>query len=131
MIDFATLQGLTIPEGNVTQIADAAGNVLWKQAPAEATVTITGYGGNYHCYVTINGTMYYTANTLVVPVGTVVACYAFNDGIASYVTLNGVTVSNNATPYNYTVNGNVTINLEYLRNTEDKEYGGRIYITET
>ena len=29
MIDFATLQGLTIPEGVVTQIADAAGNVLW------------------------------------------------------------------------------------------------------
>ena len=29
MIDFATLQGLTIPEGVVTQITDAAGNVLW------------------------------------------------------------------------------------------------------
>lgn len=29
MIDFSTLQGLTIPDGTVTQIADAAGNVLW------------------------------------------------------------------------------------------------------
>ena len=29
-INFATLQGLTIPEGVVTQIADATGNVLWK-----------------------------------------------------------------------------------------------------
>lgn len=28
-IDFATLQGLTIPEGVVTQIADASGRVLW------------------------------------------------------------------------------------------------------
>lgn len=28
-IDFSTLQGLTIPEGVVTQIADASGNVLW------------------------------------------------------------------------------------------------------
>lgn len=28
-INFATLQGLTIPEGVVTQITDAAGNVLW------------------------------------------------------------------------------------------------------
>lgn len=28
-IDFSTLQGLTIPEGVVTQIADAAGNVIW------------------------------------------------------------------------------------------------------
>ena len=29
-MNFATLQGLTIPEGNVTQITDASGNVLWK-----------------------------------------------------------------------------------------------------
>lgn len=29
MIDFSTLKGLTIPEGVVTQITDAAGNVLW------------------------------------------------------------------------------------------------------
>ena len=29
MIDFATLQGLTIPEGVVTQITDASGRVLW------------------------------------------------------------------------------------------------------
>lgn len=29
MIDFATLQGLAIPEGVVTQIADASGRVLW------------------------------------------------------------------------------------------------------
>ena len=28
-IDFSTLQGLTIPEGVVTQIADASGRVLW------------------------------------------------------------------------------------------------------
>lgn len=29
MIDFATLQGLTIPEGVVTEIKDASGRVLW------------------------------------------------------------------------------------------------------
>ena len=29
MIDFSTLQGLTIPEGAVTQITDASGKVLW------------------------------------------------------------------------------------------------------
>lgn len=32
MIDFFTLQGLTIPEGMVTQIMDASGMVLWKLA---------------------------------------------------------------------------------------------------
>ena len=34
-MNFATLQGLTIPEGNVTQITDAYGNVLWKLAVDE------------------------------------------------------------------------------------------------
>lgn len=29
MIDFSTLHGLTIPEGNVTQITDASGMVIW------------------------------------------------------------------------------------------------------
>ena len=29
MINFSTLQDLTIPEGVVTQIADASGRVLW------------------------------------------------------------------------------------------------------
>ena len=28
-IDFSTLKGVTIPEGVVTQITDALGNVLW------------------------------------------------------------------------------------------------------
>lgn len=29
MIDFTSVQGVTIPEGSVTQISDAAGNILW------------------------------------------------------------------------------------------------------
>ena len=33
-IDFTTLQSLTIPEGVVTQIADASGRVLWSAVPA-------------------------------------------------------------------------------------------------
>lgn len=39
-MNFATLQGLTIPEGVVTQIADASGNVLWS-AVERLTVTKT------------------------------------------------------------------------------------------
>ena len=30
MIDFAALKRLTIPEGEVSQIKDAAGNILWR-----------------------------------------------------------------------------------------------------
>lgn len=28
-IDFSTIKGFAVPEGKVTQIADASGNVLW------------------------------------------------------------------------------------------------------
>ena len=38
MIDFSTLQGLTIPEGVVTQIKDAQGNVLWKKIVAGSVI---------------------------------------------------------------------------------------------
>lgn len=31
MIDFTTVKSLTIPEGDVSKIADASGNVLWKK----------------------------------------------------------------------------------------------------
>ena len=35
-IEFAALQGLSIPEGVVTQITDAAGNVLWSSNASKA-----------------------------------------------------------------------------------------------
>ncbi len=51
MIDFSTLQGLTIPEGVVTKIEDASGRVLWsaeKPSPIILEVakqSITSYAG--------------------------------------------------------------------------------------
>lgn len=42
MIDFSTLKGLTIPEGNVKQITDANGRVLWS-----ATIKFTINGDTY------------------------------------------------------------------------------------
>ena len=39
-MNFATLQGLTIPEGVVTQITDASGRVLWKSGPSVVTVIL-------------------------------------------------------------------------------------------
>ena len=38
MIDFSTLQGLTIPEGVVTQITDASGMVLWSAVKEVGTL---------------------------------------------------------------------------------------------
>ena len=37
-MNFATLKGLTIPEGNVTQITDASGMVLWNAVPSGTIV---------------------------------------------------------------------------------------------
>lgn len=39
-IDFATLQGLTIPEGVVTQITDASGRVLWVLGGSAAVLEV-------------------------------------------------------------------------------------------
>lgn len=38
MIDFSTLQGLTIPEGVVTQIADASGRVIWAMPSSDKVI---------------------------------------------------------------------------------------------
>lgn len=38
MIDFATLQDLTIPDGVVTQITDASGRVIWKKITAGSVI---------------------------------------------------------------------------------------------
>jgi hypothetical protein len=50
MINFATLQGLTIPEGEVTQIADASGRVLWVVQSADVPIVLkvkTSYNDTY------------------------------------------------------------------------------------
>lgn len=123
-IDFSTLQGLTIPEGVVTQIADASGAVLWKKKPAGATVTITVSGPTYYGTpgsVIIGGVSYNTPTSVVVPFGTVIVCNAkwltsqYGAG-GGNVVLNGTTVAHrvnevNPTTYEYTVNSDVAIEL--------------------
>ena len=34
-IDFSQVKTITIPEGEVTKITDADGNVIWQKQPAE------------------------------------------------------------------------------------------------
>ena len=100
-INFATLKGLAIPEGNVTQIADASGRVLWKQAPSGANVKITtpDSGNASFPNIIINGVNYNNTDIeyeLVVPIGTVVE-------VAGYY-LNGICMAGN-----YTITGDVEI----------------------
>lgn len=112
-IDFSTLQGLTIPEGNVTQIADASGNVLWS-AVEKATITIAGNGGAY-AHAVIDGVTYNTATTVEVPIGTVISCVT--DCYTGYTLTSTISVnyqavaSGVAVTYDYTVVSDATITL--------------------
>jgi hypothetical protein len=135
-MNFSTLKGLTIPEGVVTQVADASGNVLWKKAPSEAKITINttfpsgitdGSSPTAYAYIEIDGVKYGTATEIVVPVGTVISCYGKNS-----IILNGSTVQAGGT-YAYTVQGDIGIRLS----VESRTYGpgmvitnGFLYITE-
>ena len=147
MIDFSTLQGMTIPEGAVTQIADASGRVLWKKAPSGATITLSfvrngGGGFNSYARVTIDGVNYplnendLTTTALIVPVGTVITCMvtSCNTAVSSQkITLNGATVASGNSEYLYTVVGDATIkstiNTSYSPMTGAVAYG-TIAITE-
>ena len=128
MIDFSTLKGLTIPEGNVTQIADASGSVLWS-AVEKVTVNIKTSGmfitGSIPASVTINGVSYNSATTVDVPKGSVIVCsapwvtlYNSTNRSGGEVKLNGTIVAPwvvgvNPTIYEYTVNGDIEIMFSY------------------
>lgn len=115
-MNFATLKGLTIPEGVVTQIADASGNVLWS-AVKKVTITIEGNGGDY-AHVVIDGVTYNTATTVEVPIGTVISCVA--KGInartirCNYAKVgSGYDELNGDAQYEYTVVSDATIDLKW------------------
>lgn len=122
MIDFSTLQGLTIPEGVVTQIADANGAVLWS-AKRNAIVTITSecngiMGDTAHIKIvseteTFEAYAYDMPNcTIEVPIGSTIECtVSRNKGNAdSSISLNGTKVLTEGT-YIYTVTGNVAVDV--------------------
>lgn len=140
--DFATLQGLTIPEGVVTQITDAAGNVLWS-AVKDCTIAINQSTNpqSERIYVTINGQKYYgnTAQTVIVPKGTTINCYV-GSGPVSYQGMGGgikvVGADNSETwhdndgdeiTFDYEVINDISIDLSW---TAGIMYGGLLTITE-
>lgn len=122
MIDFATLQGVTIPEGVVAQIADASGRVLWS-AKRTAKVTITsvcnGINGDTAHIKIVSDTVIFEAYaydmpncTIEVPVGTTIECTVTRnkENADSSISLNGTKVLTEGT-YIYTVTGNVAVDV--------------------
>lgn len=147
MIDFSTLKELTIPEGNVTQITDASGNVLWKQAPSGVPITLsfTRQGAaSFYTYasITVDGVSYPTVDNqlnlpteeIIVPIGSVITCKVAGNVGTPQIKLNGKTVaSGNNKEYQYTVVGEATIAASIARSftpqTGTQPYG-TISITE-
>lgn len=101
-MNFATLKGLAIPEGNVTQITDASGNVLWKKAPSGATITLTTSSAVYEKAITIGGQSYSGNAVITVPLGTVVEFRGFTQVVMNNTAVGGST-------YDYTVTGDIGI----------------------
>lgn len=121
-MDFSKVKSLIIPEGVVTQIADASGVVLWS-AKRSAMVTITsecnGIMGDTSHIKIVSETVNFEAYaydmpdcTLEVPIGTTIECTVTrNKGNAdSSISLNGTKVLTEGT-YIYTVTGNVAIHV--------------------
>ena len=127
MIDFATLKGVTIPEGNVTQITDASGAVLWKAAPSGANVKVTlensgtfaSMTSSNYAYFTLDGVRHAVAEELVVPIGTVITfglTKPTGGSVTAGIYLNGAQVAYNtndrySASYVYTVTGDIEVKL--------------------
>jgi hypothetical protein len=122
MIDFSAVKGITIPEGVVTQIADASGAVLWS-AKRNAIVTITsecnGITGDTAHIKIVSETVSFEAYAydmpncaIEVPIGAIIECTVSRDkgNADSSISLNGTKVLTEGT-YIYTVTGNVAIHV--------------------
>lgn len=134
-IDFNTVESLEIPEGMVTKIEDANGNVLWSAVKmANVTVKSNFYGMNGDtASITVLSSKPFApdpsnpSNTVTswtvsvydepdciikIPVGSTIECTVSRDkgNADSYIKLNGTKVLTTGT-YNYTVTGDVTVTI--------------------
>ena len=150
MIDFSTLNGLTIPEGNVTKITDASGNVLWSAAkPVTLTITRTCQGDDvHHTWFVINGQTYNGGDLtggssveslptyVTVNVGTKIMCCTEGTVSTDEHKVNGVVVEmtpsadNTYKYYEYTVTTEAELRITEMHFSSTM-YTGGFWITET
>ncbi len=134
-MNFATLKGLEIPEGVVTKITDASGNVLWNAVKmVKVTIKTVFYGMNGDtANITVNSPSPFAPDplnpsnkvtswtvsvadepncTIEIPEGSTIECTVSRDkgNADSFIKLNGTKVMTEGT-YLYTVTGDVTITI--------------------
>ncbi len=135
-MNFATLKGLTIPEGAVKKITDASGAVLWS-AKKNVKVTITSkcegiVGETANIFISspepfadpdapavdiYMKTLYVYEEpnfTIELPVGTTIDCTVDDTKQSNrcYVSVNGVNVLSESGFYTYTVTKDVSIHMQ-------------------
>lgn len=94
MINFATLQGLTIPEGVVTQIADASGRVIWAVSGGKVVLEVEKITSNtYASETTYTGESFILLNIYPKTNGTVSVTYG---GLTKTITDTSGAVTPNA-----------------------------------
>ena len=133
-MNFSNITNLMIPEGSVTALS-VGGIQLWSAQPSEVTLTISGSARDGAAKVTINGVVYTSANTLVVPYGTIVTCYVIDTKGPQNgnILINGETVaSGDPVTYDYIAKKNAVIELSdyYYDYIMSASFRGCIEITE-
>lgn len=121
MIDFSTLQGLTISEGVVTQIADELGNVLWSADDGMRDITISILSSNAVQYASIevDGVVYGStmgSTVISVPVGTVAKCKVtkYNANATASIKLNGAVVVDGSGSYDHVITRKTTLGIIHM-----------------
>lgn len=110
-------EGVTVKVGdanNASRITQVTGTYV---GSAYYTATISGSGNSSYCYVTYNGTKYYTnGNTFSYKAGDTLTIYSRGNS----VTINGDAVTLSSYSYTYTLPvGDITINLSYTSSTSN------------
>lgn len=125
-IDFSKVKGLSDSRGNIVQITDAAGCVLWS-AVQRVKVAVRTLQANANASVIIDGVSYggsFADAVVSVPVGTVITCGVGCYNGTGYIYLDGTIVANTTSKpgtasYDYTVLNDTTIYL--AGNSDDGE----------
>lgn len=149
-IDFSKAQGITIPEGTVTEIKDSLGRVLWSAMPLlTVTSTFEGmWGGSAQITVTSETpfapdssnpdnkvtswsvTPYDEPNCAFrIQKGSIVECFVTRDkpNLDSFIKINDEIVISVEGTYTYTITGDVHIDVSDKYKQGDY---GQITITE-
>ena len=131
-IDFSKVKNWTIPEGNVKQVADAQGNVLWKSGPQMVTIILyETVHGNWEygdvTYISHNGTKYTSPATFEAAVGdTINIVCGVNTRYGGDIWINDdLVVRANPAIYDYTVVTNASFDVAGY------PMEGWVHITET